>query len=407
VLQLLARYADGVTGARGATVAYAILDPGAREVRYTCAGHPPPLLVSADGDARFLEDARGVPLDRALGHVYQDAVAAVPEGATLVLYSDGAIERRREPLDVGLERLRAAASMASRLDPDAMCSALLDALFADGHERRDDVALLVTRSLPLTVTPLRLWFAAKADQLAVVREAMRTWLAGAGVEQGDAELVVLAAGELCANAVEHAYPPEVTDAAVEVALAREPGGVLTLVVRDHGRWRPPPADERSGDEPAGRGRGFRGRGLNIVRALMHAVDVDEGADGTTVSARYRPTGALPVTLPDVGPAAVEVDRGERIPIARLSGEIDAFNADTIEPALLALAPGPLIIDLSDVAFLASAGLRVLFRLANRCVLLAVVAPVHAPFRRALDVAELSTVAFVADSAHEALEHFAL
>jgi hypothetical protein len=50
---------------------------------------------------------------------------------------------------------------------------------------------------------------------------------------------------------------------------------------------------------------------------------------------------------------------------------------------------------------------VLFRLANRCVLLAVVAPAHAPFRRALAVAELSTVAFVADSPHQALEHFAL
>ena len=52
---------------------------------------------------------------------------------------------------------------------------------------------------------------------------------------------MLAAGELCANAVEHAYPPG-TEAAVEVELAREPGGVLTLVVRDRGRWRPPPAD---------------------------------------------------------------------------------------------------------------------------------------------------------------------
>jgi anti-anti-sigma factor len=277
-----------------------------------------------------------------------------------------------------------------------MCTALLDALFADGVQRRDDVALLVTRSLPLTITPLRLWFSARADQLAVVREAMRTWLAGAGVEPGDAELVVLAAGELCANAVEHAYPAEVTDAAVEVALAREPGGVLTLVVRDHGRWRPPPADP-----------GFRGRGLNIVRALMHAVDVDEGADGTTVSTRFRQVGAAPLSLPEVGPGAVEVDRSHPIPIARLSGEVDSFNADAIEPALLALAPGPLIIDLSQLAFLASAGLRVLFKLANRCVLLAVVAPAHAPFRRALDVAELSTVAFVADSRHEALEHFAL
>jgi hypothetical protein len=50
---------------------------------------------------------------------------------------------------------------------------------------------------------------------------------------------------------------------------------------------------------------------------------------------------------------------------------------------------------------------VLFGLANKCVRIAVVAPVEAPVRRALDVAELSKVAYVADNPHEALEHFAL
>jgi GAF domain-containing protein/anti-sigma regulatory factor (Ser/Thr protein kinase)/anti-anti-sigma regulatory factor len=403
VVQLLSRYADGVPGARNATLVYAILDPGAREVRYTCAGHPPPLLVGADGATRFLQGARGVPLDRTLGHVYEDATAQVPEHATLVLYSDGAIERRGEPLDVGMARLAEAASKAAKFDPEALCSALLDALFAGGQARRDDVALLAARALPLVVAPLHLWFAARADQLSVVREAMRTWLVGIGVDTGDSELVVLAAGELCANAVEHAYPPD-SDSAVEVALAREPGGVLTLVVRDHGRWRPPPADP-----------GDRGRGLSIVRALMHAVDVDEGADGTTVSARYRPGGAPPVTivapLPRPGgssplrsPAAVELTRLGEVQVARLRGEVDSFNALGVGSELAVLVPGPSIVDLSELAFLGSAGLRELFALARRCDRLAVVAPPGAPFRRALEVAQLVRVAHVADSVHAALEH---
>jgi anti-anti-sigma factor len=140
---------------------------------------------------------------------------------------------------------------------------------------------------------------------------------------------------------------------------------------------------------------------------MHAVDVDEGADGTTVSTRYRPGGAAPVTMPPTGPAAVEVDHREHVTVARLSGEIDGSNADALEPTLLELAPGPLIVDLSGLAFLASAGLRVLFGLANNCVRIAIVAPVGAPFRRALDVAELSKVAYVADSPHDAMEHFSL
>ena len=265
-------------------------------MRYAAAGHPPPLLVAPNGRARYLEGARGVPLDRALGHVYEDAVAAVPEGTTLVLYSDGAIERRGEPLDVGLERLAEAAAESSRLAPEGLCTRLIDALLT-GTRRHDDVALVAARVHAPAIAPLRLWFAARADQLAVVREAMRSWLASAGVDAGDGEVVVLAAGELCANAVEHAYPAG-SDAAVEVALARDPGGGLTLVVRDRGRWRPPPADP-----------GSRGRGLSIVRALMHAVDIDEGADGTTVSVRFQP-GAGGVAPPRVapGPVRVEIDR---------------------------------------------------------------------------------------------------
>ena len=394
VLQLLSRYADSVPGARGATLVYAVLDTGARELRYASAGHPPPLLVTADGDTRYLEDARGVPLDRGLGFVYEDATAALPEHATLVLYSDGAIERRGEPLDAGLERLATAASAGSRLDPEALCGALLDALFEDIRDRFDDVALLAARALPLEVKPLQLWFAARPDQLAVVREAMRTWLVGAGVDAGDRELLVLAAGELCANAVEHAYPPG-SDAAVEIALTREPDGLVSLVVRDRGRWRPPPADP-----------GDRGRGLAIVRALMHTVDVDQSAEGTTVSACYKPGAAPDVPEAVSGPPMLSVDRLSAVPIARLQGEIDRSNADAVEPELLALAPGPVIVDLSALAFLSSAGLAVLFALATRCVAIAIVAPPGAPFRRALEVVELGRVALLADSTHLALEHFA-
>ena len=394
VLQLLSRYVDGVAGARGATLVYAIVEPGAREMRYASAGHPPPLLVTAAGETRFLEEARGVPLDRSLGFVYEDTTVSLPEFSTLVLYSDGAIERRAEPLDVGMERLARAASAGARLEPDALCNALLDALIDDSIGLRDDVALLVARVLPPAVAPLQLWFAARADQLAVVRAAMRTWLAGAGVEAGDRELVVLAAGELCANAVEHAYP-DGSDAAVEVTLAREPGGALTLVVRDKGHWRPPPADP-----------GDRGRGLGIVRALMHTVDVDPSGEGTTVSARYRPGAAPPAPAGVIGPPAVAVEFVGNVPVAHLQGEIDRSNAGAIEPELLALAPGPVIVDLSRLAFLSSAGLAVLFALARRCVRIAVVAPVGAPFRRTLEVAELARVAHVVDSVEAALEDFA-
>jgi anti-anti-sigma factor len=312
--------------------------------------------------------------------------------APLVLYSDAAIARRGEPLDVGLDRLAGAASISARLHPEALCTRLLEALLS-GVRRQDDVALVAARAHALDRPPLRLWFAARADQLAVVREAMRSWLAGAGVDPGDGEIVVLAAGELCANAVEHAYPAG-SDAAVEISLAREPGGELALVVRDRGRWRPPPEDP-----------GNRGRGLGIVRALMHAVDIDEGRDGTTVSARFRSGGDAPAAPVQTGGGAVSVaiDRSGAVPVARLSGEIDRANADQVLPALLELVPGPAIVDLSGLGFLGSAGLQVLFTLAEQCARLVVVAPAEAPFRRAIEVAELRRVATIADTLAAALE----
>jgi anti-anti-sigma factor len=77
----------------------------------------------------------------------------------------------------------------------------------------------------------------------------------------------------------------------------------------------------------------------------------------------------------------------------------------VEPELLALAPGPVVVDLSRLAFLSSAGLAVLFGLAKRCVRMLVVAPAGAPFRRTLEVAELSRVAQLVDSLDAALEDF--
>lgn len=387
VLQLLSRYADGVPGARGATVAYAVIDPAAREVRYAAAGHPPPLLLSPDGSSRYLDRARGVPLDRALGHVYVDAVAAVPEGATLILYSDGAIERRGETLDAGLERLSAAAVAAADAEPETLATELVSALL-DGAERTDDVALLVARVRRPALTPLRLWFAARADQLAVVREAMRGWLTSAAVDRGDAEMLVLAAGELCANAVEHAYPGA-GEGSVEIALSRSPDGALALVVRDRGRWRPPPADP-----------GVRGRGLAIVRGLMSSVDIDESVDGTTVSARYRPAGFV-VELPPPGPALVALERSGEVTIARVTGEIDETNERSVEAELAALGAEPVIADLSGLAFIGSAGIRILFGLAERTQRLVVVVPADAPFRRALELAELGRVARLVERLEDA------
>jgi serine phosphatase RsbU (regulator of sigma subunit) len=114
----------------------------ARVLRWSNAGHPPPLLIDPDGIATLLER----PADLLLGvdaetPRRQHAVALQP-GATVVLYTDGLVERRDAPLDDGLARLLTAAPDLARRPVDELCDELLDRLDPD---LTDDIALLAVR----------------------------------------------------------------------------------------------------------------------------------------------------------------------------------------------------------------------------------------------------------------------
>jgi serine phosphatase RsbU (regulator of sigma subunit) len=147
LLERLDAFARRIEGADMATVAYAVADPAAGTVRYACAGHPPPLLVPPGGDARFLMAGRSMPLGSVQDGPRGEAVAALAPGALLLLYSDGLVERRRESVVQGLERLRAEAGARAGLDVEAFCDALVGAL-VDTEGQHDDVALLCLRAAP-------------------------------------------------------------------------------------------------------------------------------------------------------------------------------------------------------------------------------------------------------------------
>jgi serine phosphatase RsbU (regulator of sigma subunit) len=129
-----------------ATCVYALLKGGTDGpwgVEWSRAGHPPPLLLAADGESRFLDAAGGLPigvsaeLERA-----QDKVP-LPAGATLLLYTDGLIERRGETLDRGMTRLRREAASCARQPPNDLVGQLLHGMGADAD---DDIALLAVRA---------------------------------------------------------------------------------------------------------------------------------------------------------------------------------------------------------------------------------------------------------------------
>jgi PAS domain S-box-containing protein len=124
-----------------ATLFYGLLEPSTGRLTFSSAGHPPALLVTADGVSTLLMAGRGVPLG-ITGETRPDANVVLEPGDTLVLYTDGILERRGEPLDVGLERLIEAASHPPD-DLNDFATHLLAEVSDPGHD--DDIALLVLR----------------------------------------------------------------------------------------------------------------------------------------------------------------------------------------------------------------------------------------------------------------------
>src|SRR5215213_114784 len=89
-----------------ATVIYLVLDRETGEVAFSAAGHPPPLVIAPDGP-RFLEGGRSVPIGAADLAVFREATAQLPQGSSLMLYTDGLVERRDTPLEERLDLLAA------------------------------------------------------------------------------------------------------------------------------------------------------------------------------------------------------------------------------------------------------------------------------------------------------------
>jgi anti-anti-sigma factor len=388
VLERLSRFAEGVEGARAATVVYAVVDPAAGELRYSCAGHPPPLLVAPGGDAAYLAGGRSLPLASGLGDgSFAEGRAELPPGTTLLLYSDGAIERRGESVDAGLSWLRGAVTLAGDIEPEALCAHLLERL---GRERppRDDVALVALRLAPRPAERLALRVPAHARRVSGLRREVLGWLERSGVEDDVVHDIVLACGEACANAVEHAYAGGAAGL-VEVDVAWDGPSEIVLEVRDHGRWRPPRPDP-----------GDRGRGLMIMRELMDAVEVEAGEEGTAVMMRRG--------ISTAGPARLVLESIGGRTLARLRGELDASSAASIGARLQdeLAGDGPeLVVDLSGVVGLDRAGVRMIRELVRRSRAegrpMVLLLPRGSSLRRGAEVTSLSAMAPVVASLEEA------
>jgi serine phosphatase RsbU (regulator of sigma subunit)/anti-sigma regulatory factor (Ser/Thr protein kinase) len=267
-LERMNGFAREAAGGSMATVLYGVVDPEHRRMRMASAGHPPPLIIGPEGDAWFAEGLAGCPLGVTRFPVYEDSTIALEPGATVILYTDGLIERPGVSLDEGLDWLRGVASGLSGDLADLGATLLRASL--DEASQADDVAVLAVRLEPVEPERMEVTLAAEPESLIHMRRVLGQWLRVAGAEHAAAYDLLVACGEACANAVAHAY--RAGEASSYVVEAHRRDGAVELEVRDFGRWRERPA-------------GWEGRGLRLISQLVDKLEVDRTATGTTVRMR--------------------------------------------------------------------------------------------------------------------------
>ncbi|HEX8205333.1 MAG TPA: SpoIIE family protein phosphatase [Solirubrobacteraceae bacterium] len=251
-----------------ATALVLVLEPATGRVTYANAGHPPALVLGADGATRSLKESLSVPLGALDVPGYSEATAQLEPGEALVLYTDGLVEQRDQLIDEGIARLDKAFRGSAGQAPDAMCERILEGTLGP-EGSNDDVTLVVVQAEMSLGERLAVELVGEPAALASFRDALRRWLSEVGAADQEIHDITMATNEACQNAIEHAYglSPEPFD----VELSRDDGAVV-IAVRDRGGWRESVSEDR-------------GRGLPLMRALMDDVAVEQRPTGSTVTLR--------------------------------------------------------------------------------------------------------------------------
>lgn len=403
VLARLDAFAGRVPGARGATVCVALVRPEG-PVRYVCAGHPPPLVVSIDGAARYLPAPGGGPLGVA-GPAPTIGTATLAPGDLLLCYSDGLVERPSQDLTVGLTELAEVASAAMRRGPASTMSADATDRVAEltvermtRHGYHDDVTVLALRLTGRAVPDFAAEIPAEPGRLSVLRQDLERWLTELGVGESDIASIEIAVLEAATNSVEHAYPDGIGTVRVEGQLDGQ--GRVCMSVIDHGAWRPAPADP-----------GHRGRGLMMMRGCMDTVEIDDTAEGTALllDRRLRREPVLSPALVSASatprPSTMSVTRTTAAePRIALGGPIDLATAEDLRRELWSASRGgalSLVVDLAAVTHLGSAGIQVLYDFVEDMTAdgreLRFVVPSASPARHAIVLSDLDRIVPVSEA----------
>ncbi|WP_238949124.1 SpoIIE family protein phosphatase [Mycobacterium sp. IDR2000157661] len=270
LLEQLDSVAALIPGAMCTTVFVAIIDTGSAAVHYSGAGHVPPLLVTGGSPAELLDEANSVPLAVQRTQPRPQACRPLVPGSTLMLYTDGLVERRDQSIDDQIGQVADVVAATAGLPIEEVADAVLAELAPEGGYD-DDVAIVLYR---LTGDSLIIDDEATAERLTDIRHRLATWLSANGVAEVVATDLVLVVNEACSNCVEHAYRGR--DPGRMHIEARIRGDLVHVCVADDGSWKTPAADP-----------GTRGRGLLLMRAVSDQVDLDGTAAGTTVNMTFQ------------------------------------------------------------------------------------------------------------------------
>lgn len=252
-----------------ATMLLGIISPDGA-MRYASAGHVPPVLVDPGGVGRIIEGSAEPPLGGVDFMSYRERRLTLEHGATLLLYTDGLVERRGRSIEDGLEALRLGAETDWSNLETLKARVLGRGDPTSGTE--DDLAILSLRfGHGDQAGRIHLVFEADPRELANLRRTFRRWLSEIHADEQEAQDVLVAVGEAVTNSIEHAHGPGRGLIDVE---ATNLEGLLTITIRDSGAWR----------EPRGKDRGL---GRSVMKQLMDEVNITTDEKGTVVTMHKR------------------------------------------------------------------------------------------------------------------------
>ncbi len=270
LLEQLDSAASLIPNAYCTTVFLAVLDTETGVLEYSNAGHMPAVVAGPEpGQTAVLTDAASVPLAVRRDEPRPQASRVLPLGSTLMLFTDGLVERKYESIDDGIARATNALVATAKLPLDDVPAAVVDELApASGYD--DDLAMVIYRHRP---TLLRIESQATANQLVDIRHRLAAWLRAAEVPAALTADIVLVVNEACSNCAGHAYRGQPGTMRLEAEVA---DGEVQARVADSGTWKTRVADTGDG-----------GRGLVLMRALSDGMEIDTSPTGTTVHLSFR------------------------------------------------------------------------------------------------------------------------